>query len=435
MTALRNFAPSLTDDLSPMAREQDAAAEAGKSGAILRLDRMVMPTLDQAQRLIAEHVQPLSSEQLAFDDASGRVLAAPLFARRAAPLRDCAAMDGYAVADATTEPMLALDIIGESRAGCPFPGTVGRGQAVRIFTGALLPPGADRVIVQEQADQSGKSVRFKPGYGPKWHVRRAGSDFVAGALLVAGGRRLCPRTLVTAAAADQDSVLVARRPNVTIIATGDELRPVGHAHHEDFAIPDSVSPGIRALVECSGGTVARHVRAADHLPTLQHISSHALTDSDLTIVIGGASLGDHDHGKAMFAPHALHPLFDCVAMKPGKPVWLGRVEGKWVLGLPGNPTAAMVTARLLLVPILEQLQGLANACDVLWQPLPLATSMPQNDQRETFVRAQWIEDGLLPLDCQDSAGQMGLQHADWLIRRPAHAASLAAGAIVRALPF
>ncbi len=394
-----------------------------------------MISFDQAVELVREQIGPIATEEIALAEAAGRFLAQDLSARNCAPRHAVSAMDGYAVQQATTVPDHWMEVVGESRAGARFEGSLDAGQAVRIFTGAPLPEGADYVIMQEYAERDGARVRFAESYGPASHVRAAGSDFAAGALLVPAGTRLSPRAMVAAAAADVAQVSVARRPRVAIIGTGDELAPPGEARLRRDAIPESVSFGIAALVEAMGGEIAMRATAGDELETLAKTADAALGAADLVIVTGGASVGERDFAKPMFEGHGLELIFNKVAIKPGKPVWLGRAKGRLVLGLPGNPTSAMVTAALFLKPILARLQGASAESGHQWRRLPLAAPLGPTDSRETFTRARWDEAGLVPLDNQDSGVQAGLLHADWLIRCPPGQPALPAGEWVTALAF
>lgn len=394
-----------------------------------------MILFDEAVALIGSEVAPLGAETVALADAAGRVLAAPLHARSAAPRVAVAAMDGYAVIDAATRPGEAQQVVGESRAGAGFAGMVTAGQAVRIFTGAPLPAGADRCIMQEYATREGDRVRFAEGYGPGWHVRKAGSDFAAGEMLLDAGTRLTPRAMIAAAAADLASLTVALRPSVAIIGTGDELAPPGEAHLRADAIPESVTHGVAAMIGQAGARVVARTIGLDDLPALEAVAGTALDAADVVIVTGGASVGERDFAKPMFAAHGLNLVFAKVAIKPGKPVWLGRARGKWVLGLPGNPTSAMVTARLFLLPLLARLQGQSLAELLRWRRLPLAGPLGATGGRETFIRARWDDAGLTPLGNQDSGAQSALAGADWLIRCPAGQPECAAGEPVMALSF
>ncbi|MCA0910634.1 molybdopterin molybdotransferase MoeA [Qipengyuania gaetbuli] len=392
-------------------------------------------TVDEALARLEAEVRPLAIEEVALACATGRVLAEPVTARSAAPRMAVAAMDGYAVLDASTSPDEPIRVVGESRAGLSFSGEVGPGEAARIFTGAPMPKGTDRCIMQEYAEREGGIVRFAEGYGPGWHVRSAGSDFAAGDVLLEAGTRLSPRAMIAAAAADQATVQVHAQPKVAIIGTGDELALPGLAHLRADAIPESVTLGIAAMAEQAGARIVDRVVGEDALPALERLAGKVLDLADVVIVTGGASVGERDFAKPMFAPHGLELLFAKVAMKPGKPVWLGRAKGKWVLGLPGNPTSAMVTARLFLVPLLAKLQGQAIGKVLHWRELPLEGTIPETGSRETFVRASWGERGLHPLSNQESGAQAALAQADWLIRCTPGGSARASGDMVVATEF
>jgi len=394
-----------------------------------------MVDFDEALARLGQISVTVAGERTALARAAGRVLARPLHARCDAPRRAVAAMDGYAVADAATRAGDTLRVIGESRAGAGFTGTAGAGQAVRIFTGAPMPDGTDRCIMQEYAEQAGDTVRFAQGYGPGWHVRQAGSDFAAGELILPAGTRLSPRAIIAAAAADHASLMVAPRPRVAIISTGDELAPPGRAYQRADAIPESVGFGVAAMAVAAGARIAARLAGADNLAVLERIAGEALGEADLVIVTGGASVGERDFAKPMFAAHGLELVFAKVAIKPGKPVWLGRAKGSLVLGLPGNPTSAMVTARLFLRPLLALLQGQPLADVLRWRTLPLGAPINAAGGRETFVRAAWEEQGLVPLGNQDSGSQSALVQADWLIRRAANAPPIDRGDMVTAIEF
>ena len=394
-----------------------------------------MIAFDEAQALLARAVAALDDEEVPIDAAAGRVLAEPVHAAVSSPRRDVSAMDGYALRDGDAGVGARFTLVGESLAGGAVPPSVGPGETVRIFTGAALPQGADRVVMQENCEtDSGGMVIARP-YGPGWHVRQAGSDFAAGDLLLAGGTLLDPQAMVTLAAADRARVRVHRRARMALIATGDELTPPGTAQGRPLAIPESVSFGVAALAAQHGAELVSRHSARDSLPELEAIAAQALEASDLVVVTGGASVGARDFAKAMFAPHGLDLLFSKVAIKPGKPVWLGRAGKAWVLGLPGNPTSAMVTARLFLAPLLTALQGRPPQAVLDWLPLALASALPPTEERMTFVRTLWTGSGLVPLGNQDSGVQGALARARWLVRCDAGSPALEPGAIVRALAF
>jgi len=392
-------------------------------------------SFDEAQALLEGVVAPLASVEIQLAEGAGRVLAAPLIARSTYPRTATAAMDGYAVTDAATRPGAVLRVVGEARAGTGFAKPVRPGEAVRIFTGAPMPAGTDRCIMQEYVSRDGDEVRFADGYGPGWHVRAAGSDICEGDILLPAGTRLTPRAMIVAAAADRASVTVATRPSVAIIGTGDELAPPGKAHLRPDAISESVTFGVAAMAEQAGGRVVARTIGQDRLSALEQLAGEMLQQADVVIVTGGASVGERDFAKPMFAPHGLELVFSKVALKPGKPVWLGRAQGKWVLGLPGNPTSAMVTARLFLLPLLAGLQGQCVHQALPWRTIPLAAAITATGDRETFLRARWGDAGLEPITNQDSGAQAALARADWLIRRPSGSTAAEAGDPVMALDF
>lgn len=394
-----------------------------------------MISFDAALALIADTVEPLAGETVPLVEAAGRVLAAPVVAAVPSPRRDVSAMDGYALREADAAIGARLDVIGESFAGGALPPAVEPGQAVRIFTGAAVPVGADIVVIQENCEAGEGTVTIVRPFGPGRHIRKQSSDFAGGEVLLGAGRRLDPLAMVTLAASDSAEAAVHRRPRVALIATGDELAPPGTAQANPLAIPESVSFGVAAMAAEQGGDVVLRRSGGDELAALVVTAGEALRAADLVVVTGGASVGERDFAKAMFEPHGLDLVFSKVAIKPGKPVWLGRAQGRWVLGLPGNPTSAMVTARLFLTALLAALQGRDPVALLDWVMLPLAASLPPPGERETFVRMIWNDAGLVPLGNQDSGVQGALSAARWLVRREAGSGALQAGQLVAALRF
>lgn len=394
-----------------------------------------MTTFDEAIALLAQAALPLESESVPLEAAAGRFLAADLHARSDAPRHAVSAMDGYAVIEAATAPGQWFDVVGEARPGMPPAASLACGQAMRIFTGAALPQGADCVVMQEYAERDGERVRFGQGYGPARHVRSAGSDFRSGDLLLGKGTRLTPGAMVSAAAADLAEVRVHRRPRVAIIATGDELAAPGTAFAMPEALPESASYGVAALCEAMGGEVVLRLRGRDRLGELEQLAGQALAAADCVVVTGGASVGDHDLARPMFAGASMELVFAKVAIKPGKPVWLARAQGRMVIGLPGNPGSAMVTARLFLRPLLAAMQGGVIARELGFVPMPLAAPLGPTGSRETFYRASAGTDGLAPVSNQESGAQAPLAAADWLIHRHADATACTAGELVSALRF
>lgn len=394
-----------------------------------------MIDFDEAIALVRGAVRPTAFETVPISAAAGRVLAAPVIARIASPRSDVSAMDGYAVRDADLARLPArLEVVGESFAGGGWPGTVGGGECVRIFTGAPIPTGADRVMIQEQVHRDGQFAWFE-ALGEARHVRERGSDFEIGDQLLPAGRLLDKRAIVAAAGADLERVDVHARPKVRILSTGDELADPGTAGGRPDSIPDSVSFGIAHMAEGCGAVVIGRERLRDDLEAMAHAAKKAIDGADLVVVTGGASVGEKDFAKTMFEPLGLELIFSKVAIKPGKPVWLGRIGQTLVMGLPGNPTSALVTGRLLLEPLIAGLAG-RDPNDVLrWRSAPLAGPLKACGERETFHRARSTAAAVELLASQDSSAQRALTEADVLVRQRPGSLALAAGESVEILDF
>ncbi len=267
------------------------------------------------------------------------------------------------------------------------------------------------------------------------NIRRRGSDFLEGDLILTAGTRLDARSIVAAAASDIAEAKVYKRPHVAVLATGDELAEPGRARDIPGAIPESVSFGAAAIARQWGGKCIECRRLPDEPALLESAAGEALSAADLVIVTGGASVGEKDYSRSMFDRFGLELIFSKVAIKPGKPVWLGRSLGRLVIGLPGNPTSALVTARLFLAPLLLQLGGGEADKAWNWQKAPLFNRLTAGGSRETFLRAGWKEGLVEPLADQDSSAQRALASADLLVRRAVEAAALDAGELVDVLDF
>lgn len=395
-----------------------------------------MIDFDQAVELLRSVARPLPSETIALTEAAGRILAAPAVARIDAPRSDVSVMDGYAVREADLNRFPAsLKLTGASFAGRGWTGSVAPGTCARIFTGAPVPQGADRVVIQENVRVSGDAISIAEHPGQSRHIRSQGSDFAEGDELLAAGRLLDPRAMVAAAAGDLATVDVCRPPRLHILSTGDELAEAGHARDRADAIPDSIWLGVAALAEQWGASTIARTRLADDLPAMERVAGTAIDEADVIVVTGGASVGEKDFAKAMFEPAGLELIFSRVAIKPGKPVWLGHLRKTLVLGLPGNPTSALVTARLLLAPLIAGLTGRPVDSALAWRTMPLASPLSASDARETFHRARLNDGAAEILSFQDSGAQKALADADLLVRQGAHAAGLDAGEQVEVLDF
>ena len=391
---------------------------------------------DEAVEKVRSAAKPLGTEAVPVSEAAGRVLARPLIAQIDSPRCDVSAMDGYAVRDDDLAAAPAsLTIAGESFAGAGWSEPVAPGTCIRIFTGAPVPPGADRVVIQENVRREDDRAILTEQPGTARHIRRRGSDFKSGDELLPAGRLLDPRAIVATAGADVAELEVYRRPRLTILSTGDELAEPGAARDGRDTVPESVSFGVAALAGQWGvQDIGRH-RLRDELPKMQAAAESALEQADLIVVTGGASVGEKDFAKAMFEPAGLNLIFSKVAIKPGKPVWLGRARDTLVMGLPGNPTSAMVTARLLLAPLLAGLSGRPIETALRWRSAPLASALKECGPRETFHRARSAEGGTEILSFQDSSAQKVLAEADLLVRQPANAPALSPGDFVDVLDF
>ena len=379
-------------------------------------------SFDQAIRLIAIHAQPLAVEQIPLDRADGRILANPAVARRTSPSTLVSAMDGYAVRDADIARLpVSLRIAGKSFAGDGRRKPLQPGTCVRIFTGASAPAGTDRVVMQEYVRED-RGFATISEYPARRHLRRPGSDFAEGDVIVPAPCRLNPQHLVGIAAADIAAVDVFRKPRVVILCCGDELTEPGHRDRPEGTIPESISFGVSALVRRWGGDAIARLRCPDDLTRLQAMAAEAAAAADIVITIGGASVGEKDLAKAAFAPLGLELIFAKVAIKPGKPIWFGRAGKTLVVGLPGNPSSALVTARLFLAPLLAGLSG-GRSDDALEFRMMRASAAKSCSDRDVFSRATIKGRLATPLSDQDSAGQKTLAAATHLIRRRPNAAS------------
>jgi molybdopterin molybdotransferase len=325
---------------------------------------------------------------------------------------------------------VSLGIVGECFPGAGWSGSIDPATCTRIFTGAPLPEGADRIVIQERVRREGDRAIIEADPGPATWVRPRGKDFRAGDEILSAGRLLDPAALIAAAGADVGELEVFVRPRLALLSTGDELVEPGEARTSGLAVPDSASIGVAALAGQWGAQLVGRTRLRDDLDQLRAAAVRALTSADIVVVIGGASVGERDFAKAMFDPSGLEPLFSKVSIRPGKPAWFGRAGGKLVLGLPGNPTSALVTGRLLLAPLLAAMHGRAVEAALDWEPARLATPLPPCDLRETFHRARLAGGEASLLGFQESHAQKALAQADVLVRQAANSPAVPSGEVV-----
>lgn len=395
-----------------------------------------MISFEEAVEFVRSAGIPLGTENVAVAEAAGRVLAEPVVALIDAPRSDVSSMDGYAVRDDDLNVLPAeLEVRGKSFAGSSWGRPLEPGTCIRIFTGAPVPAGADRIIMQEYVRFEENRAIIEEAPGPSRYIRARGSDFRAGEELLAAGRLLEARGIVASCAADLAQLKVYRRPRLSILSTGDELVEPGSARERDDAVPESVSAGIAVLASEWGCEVFARKRLLDDLDGMKRAARAAASHSDIVLVTGGASLGERDFARTMFEPLGLELIFSTVAMKPGKPVWLGRTKEALVMGLPGNPTSALVTARLLLAPLAAGMTGRPIDHALAWRSLPLASPLAPCGSRETFHRARLLGERADILPFQDSGAQGTLAQADLLVRQAAGAPALAEGAQVQVLDF
>jgi molybdopterin molybdotransferase len=398
-----------------------------------------MISVAEARARILATAKTLPAEWVPLETATGRALATPLVAMRTQPPADMSAMDGYALRAADIAAVPArLAVIGTAAAGHPFAGTVNGGEAVRIFTGAPAPEGADTVVIQENTEaSSADQVLIRETAARGRNIRKAGSDFAQGAIVLDVGRRLDAPSIALAAAAGHTALPACRPPRVAILATGDELVPPGRPTMAGQII-SSNGVGLAALVRAAGGEPIDLGIAPDR-PEALRAAIRSAKDVDVLVTIGGASVGDHDLVRPALEAEGVAIDFWKIAMRPGKPLMFGtRPDGLLALGLPGNPVSALVCALLFLRPLLLALQGLPTA-------LPegraqLGGPISANDRRADFLRARLTPgtDGL-PLatafQTQDSGMLQVLAAADALICREPQAPAAPAGTVLPIIPL
>jgi molybdopterin molybdotransferase len=397
----------------------------------------LMPVADALSAILAG-AEPLPEEMIALDAAYHRTLARDVAARRTQPPQAMSAMDGYAVRSADAADLTArLKVIGEVAAGRPFERKVGAHEAVRIFTGGVIPDGADCVIIQEDTAVDGDHITITETAKAGRHVRPAGVDFREGDVLLAKGRRLGDRDLSLAASMNYPELAVRRRPKVAILATGDELVMPGSSPGPG-QIVYSNGYGLLALARAEGADTDDLGIAADTVAaTTAGIRRARDAGADVLITTGGASVGDHDLVKQSLEAEGVTMAFWRIAMRPGKPMMHGRLGAMRVIGLPGNPVSSYVCAYLFLVPLIRALSGRATIHHTRETAL-LGRDLPANDQREDYLRAhlEEREDGapiVVPVDKQDSSLLGNLAAARALVIRPPFAPQAPKGSVCEIL--
>ena len=397
-----------------------------------------MISVEEALSRLLAPLEKLPPEQISVVDGLGRVLAEDVAARRTQPPFAVSAMDGYAVrAEDLAAVPVELRIVAEVPAGAGFGGHVGAREAARIFTGAPLPAGTDTIVIQEDTQRDGDRVQVREGAPRGRYVRREGLDFSEGEVLLRAGRRLTARDIGLLAAMNRPWLFVHRRPRIGILSTGDEIvmpgDPIG-----PHQIVSSNSLALAAFVATCGGIPVSVGNAPDDPAALRQVAA-ATRGVDLLVTTGGASVGEHDLVRDALAADGLELDFWQIAMRPGKPLMVGRYQGTPMVGLPGNPVSTMVCALLFLRPALDRLSG-APTVEEAAPTARLGVALPKNDRRQDYLRSRLARaaDGALevfPYEVQDSSMMRLLSAADCLVVRPPHAAPIGAGATVPIVPF
>ena len=365
-----------------------------------------MISVDNALNLLSSEAPIWGTESVPLECAIGRYLSENLIATFNQPSFPVSVMDGYACK--RTDNGRKLAVVGESRAGKPFQQRLEKGHAVRIFTGAILPDGADFIEIQEHATCVGKTVWFTELSENRDYIRPAGRDFETGQTLLQKGHKISPADILTLASCNLIHVPVGKLPSVAILRAGDELMPVGSTLDNPGLIIDANGPGMVALLKSWGFDAIDLGIATDDLKDIRHRITNC--EADIIVPIGGASVGDYDLMKPAFTAEGFETIFEKIAVKPGKPTWLAKRNKQCALGLSGNPTSAWVCAHLFLKPLLRLTHTTRR--------YPLAVGLPANGNRETYIRARFTKDGSVqPLQVQDSGTVTPLSATELFIRR------------------
>ncbi|MBI1360664.1 MAG: molybdopterin molybdenumtransferase MoeA [Alphaproteobacteria bacterium] len=394
-----------------------------------------MASVEQALELILQHGEAnlAAVETVPLEKAEGRVLAAPVVAAISQPPAAVSAMDGYAVRFSDMKVGHRLRIKGESSAGHPYDNAIDPGEAVRIFTGAHVPPGADHILIQEDARREGEVVEVAAAQTAPGSIRRKGRDFNAGDELVPAGHRITAGAIALIAAGNVPAVDVRVAPRIGVLANGDELVAPGSSLKAG-EIVNSVAPAVMSLIRQWGAEPVDLGVASD---AEADVRKRIAEPCDILLTIGGASVGDHDVVRAAFAKEGFEGIFEKVAVKPGKPTWFSSRGGQLVLGLPGNPAAAMVTSRLFLKPLIEARIAALRAPAALMMA-HAQSALPATGGREEYLRAVVTleRDGhanVRPADDQDSSLISPFLSANALIHRLPRAPEAAAGDLVEVI--
>lgn len=378
-----------------------------------------MISVDEAAQRIACAFQPLNSEHVALTQVAGRVLAQDVVAAFDQPPAPMSAMDGYAVRASDAKLEAELSVVGHAPAGKPFGGRIGAQEAVRIFTGGVVPEGADAVVIQEDVETSPTRIVIKEAPRMGENVRPRGLDFRERDVLLKRGQRMTARDVALLAAADFAEIVVTRKPRVALVATGDELSRPGEPRAPGGIVASSIY-AVATMVRQWGGEAIDLGILPDKPEAFTQLPQ-AARSADLIVTMGGASVGDHDLIQSALKPHGFALDFWKIAMRPGKPLIFGRLQETPLLGLPGNPVSAMVCSLLFLAPAIAAMLGTAYSLPII--KARLASSLGANGKRQDYIRVKLSRvDGVpvaQPFNLQDSSMQKVFAHANALVvRRP-----------------
>lgn len=395
-----------------------------------------MISVSEAEERILTALSPMPLEQIFITESFGRVAGEDLQSRRTQPPMAVSAMDGYAVrAEDVANVPTTLKVAGYAPAGGSYGSPLKPGEAVRIFTGAPVPDGADAIVIQEDTDQQGEEVLIKEGAVSGTYIRPAGLDFTTGDTLIEAGQRMTARHVGLAAAMNIPWIMAHRRPRIAILATGDEIVMPGETIGPN-QIVSSNAIALAAFVQAMGGEPVLLGIAPDDRDGLRRMAA-GVVGNDMLVTTGGASVGDHDLVQEVLSEQGMDVGFWRIAMRPGKPLMFGKIGGIPVLGLPGNPVSSLVCAMIFLRPALALMQGIKSQDDDILR-LRSMSELSENDRRQDYLRATFVasengEQAVRAFSKQDSSMMATLTRADGLIIRAPHAAAVNAGEFVDVL--
>ncbi len=386
-----------------------------------------MISVKEAQAHLFNLATPMSTEIVPLQKASERVLSQNVVADRDQPPFSSSAMDGYAIARKDVSGGDIFHVIGEAAAGHCFDRPVLTGQAVRIFTGAPVPEGTERILIQEDVECDADKITLRHGLDPALYIRSSGDDFKAGHVVNAG-IILRPSHIALLASMNAPLIEVVKKPVVALISTGDELVMPGETPKSDQIVASNTY-GLAALLENNGAEARVFPIARDNCGSLQSVFNLA-KDSDLIVTIGGASVGDHDLVKTVYEEMGMQQSFYKVAMRPGKPLMAGKINNRPMVGLPGNPVSAMVCGYVFLVPMIAKMLGLSEVLPKTYETV-LLNDLKPNLARAHYCRAVLSPEGIRVIERQDSSLLSVFADSNALAIREPNAPAAKAGEVIK----